>query len=110
MSDYQLQTELNDEMKRAIVLHSEKTALETEIRDYKQRVSKSLIKSGKVLTFLILFEIVLISLFQRPADFLVVTVYGLAYIAEIIWLSFGLRKTRKKLADWETAAENELQY
>ncbi|MDQ2746092.1 MAG: hypothetical protein M3T96_02405 [Acidobacteriota bacterium] len=110
MNDYQLQTELSDETRRAMLLYSEKSALETEIQNHRKRVSKSLMKSGKVLGFLILFEILFSSLLQRPTDFFVVIVYGLGYIAEIVWLFFGLRKRQSKLEEWENAAENQFRY
>lgn len=109
MDEYQLQTEINDETQRRLVRHSEKLRLQTEIEEQRGKISKSFRTSAKVFSLLIVVNVLLSFIWQRPADFFVVTIYGVAYLIEILWLMFGLRKRQRKLVEWENVAD-ERQY
>ena len=110
MSEYQLQTELSDETKREMILYAEKNTLETAVEDQSKAIAKSVRKTGRLFSFIILANVLLSFLWQQPADFFVVIVYGICYVAEIIWLFFGLQKRRQELEEWKIAHENEFQY
>ena len=105
MSEYRLQTELNDETRREMVLHEEKRELQAEIQKQETRAFKSFYNSTKIFSFLILMNVLLSFIWGEPADFFVVLVYGVCYTAEIAWLLFGVRKRRRMLEKWQTTAD-----
>ena len=106
MSEYRLQTELSDETQREMALHSEKYALQTEIQNQKKKLSKSFYTSSKIFSLLVLMNVLLSFVWQRPADFFVVIIYGVVYTAEIVWLMFGLQKRQRKLEEWQSVIED----
>ncbi len=101
MSEYRLQTNLSDETKSEMALHSEKSVLQTEIQNRQRKLSERFYTFTKVSSLLISVNVLLVFLLQRPSDFFVVIVYGLAYLTEIVWLMFGLRKRQRKLVEWQ---------
>ena len=105
MSEYRLQTELSDETKRETALYSEKSALQTEIQNYRKKVSERFYTLTKVSSLLVVANVLLSFVWQRPADFFVVMVYGVAYLIELVWLLFGWRKRRRKLEEWQKIAD-----
>jgi len=106
MSEYRLQTELSDETQREMALYSEKYALQTEIQNQKKKLSKSFYTSTKIFSLLVLMNVLLSFVWQRPADFFVVIIYGVVYTAEIVWLMFGLQKRQRKLEEWQSVVED----
>ena len=105
MSEYRLQTEVSDETRREIDLYSEKYALQAEIQEQREKISKSFYNSTKVFSVLISMNVLLSFVWQRPADFFVVIIYGVLYLAEIVWLMLGWQKRRRKLEDWQSKFE-----
>lgn len=105
MSEYRLQTEISDEARRAMDLHEEKYALQTEIQEQEKKIAKSFYTSTKVLSVLVIANVLLSFIWQRPADFFVVLVYGVGFAAEVIWLMFGLRKRRRNFEDRQSVVE-----
>lgn len=105
MSEYRLQTEISDETRRVMNLYDEKYALLAEVQAQEKKIAKSLTTSTKVLSLLIVINVLLSFIWQEPADFFVVIVYGVGFAVEIIWLMLGLRKRRRKIEDWRSVVE-----
>ena len=105
MNDYRLQTEISDEVKREMALHAEKSVLTAKIQSQKDQIAERSYTFSKVLSLLVFLNLLFSLVFQRPADFFVVIVYGAAYLAEIVWLTFGWRKRLRELEEWQIIAD-----
>ena len=104
MDKYQLQTEINQETKLEIEFHTEVKILEDEIEKQKKKRKRQFLASLSVSGLVLLMMSLISFFFQSSLDWFLFVMIGIGGTLEFFWLSFGLRKRRKTLEEWNRIA------
>ncbi len=106
MSDFQLQTEINDAMRREIASYAEKRKLELEIEKQNSKVHKSYKNFLTTTGLFTLFYAILSFVFNHPFDYSFFFLFILFSLIEFVWLFTILRRKKHNLEIWnETPPE-----
>jgi Flp pilus assembly protein TadB len=106
MSDFQLQTEINDSMRREIDSYAEKRKLELEIEKQSSKIQKSYENFWATTGLFTLFFAVISFIFNEPFNYFFLFVLVFLSLIEFVWLFTILRRKKNNLEIWnETPPE-----